>query len=49
VIALLQQSPHYRDVTVGSLLTRLADAFPGNEAFVYSDRGLRLTYAELES
>jgi fatty-acyl-CoA synthase len=39
----------YRDITVGALLTRLAEALPGNEALVYSDRGLRLTFAELES
>ncbi|HEY6401793.1 MAG TPA: AMP-binding protein [Blastocatellia bacterium] len=44
-----QQSPHYRDVAVGGLLTRLAEALPDNEALVYSDRGLRLTFAELES
>jgi fatty-acyl-CoA synthase len=43
------QHPQYRDITVGALLTRLAEALPGNEALVYSDRGLRLTFAELES
>src|SRR5215510_16158847 len=44
-----QQSPHYRDVTVGALLTRLAETLPDNEALVYSDRGLRLTFAELDA
>src|SRR5262249_35495919 len=44
-----QQSPHYRNVTAGSLLTRLAESLPDNEALVYSDRGLRFTFAELES
>jgi fatty-acyl-CoA synthase len=43
------QSSQYRDVTVGALLTCLAEVFPDNEALVYSDRGLRLTFAELES
>ncbi len=43
------QHPQYRDITVGALLTRLAEALPNNEALVYSDRGLRLTFAELES
>jgi fatty-acyl-CoA synthase len=37
-----------RDVTVGQLLTRLAEALPGNEALVYVDRGLRWTFADLE-
>jgi fatty-acyl-CoA synthase len=39
----------YRDITVGALLTRLAETIPDNEALVYSDRGLRWTFAELES
>ena len=39
----------YRDITVGALLTRLAETLPDNEALVYSERGLRLTFAELES
>src|SRR5215813_11155634 len=39
----------YRDITVGALLTRLAETLPGNEALVYSERGLRLTFADLES
>jgi fatty-acyl-CoA synthase len=43
------QHLQYRDITVGALLTRLAEAFPDNEALVYSDRGLRLSFAELES
>jgi fatty-acyl-CoA synthase len=43
------QYSQYRDVTVGALLTRLAEALPDNEALVYSDRGLRLTFAELEA
>src|SRR5262245_60669446 len=43
------QYSQYRDVTAGALLTRLAEDLPDNEALVYSDRGLRLTFAELES
>ncbi|MCG3161625.1 MAG: 3-[(3aS,4S,7aS)-7a-methyl-1,5-dioxo-octahydro-1H-inden-4-yl]propanoyl:CoA ligase [Acidobacteria bacterium] len=43
------QHPPYRDVTVGALLTRLAEALPDNEALVYADRNLRLTFAELEA
>ncbi|HEY9431812.1 MAG TPA: AMP-binding protein [Blastocatellia bacterium] len=43
------QYSQYRDITVGALLTRLAEALPGNEALVYSERGLRWTFAELES
>src|SRR5215475_12917812 len=43
------QHSQYRDFTVGALLTRLAETLPGNEALVYSERGLRLTFAELES
>lgn len=39
----------YRDVTVGALLTRLAQSIPNNEALVYADRNLRLTFAELEA
>lgn len=41
-------SPPYRDVTVGALLTRLAQSIPDNEALVYADRNLRFTFAELE-
>ena len=40
--------PPYRDVTVGQLLTSLANALPQHEALVYSHRGLRLTFAALE-
>jgi fatty-acyl-CoA synthase len=38
----------FRDVTVGQLLTQLASSIPNNEALVYTDRGLRMTFAELE-
>src|SRR5262245_2407441 len=41
--------PPYRDLPVGALLTRLAEALPDNEALVYADRDLRLTFAELEA
>ncbi len=41
--------PPYRDLPVGALLTRLAEALPDNEALVYADRNLRLTFAELEA
>ncbi len=41
--------PPYRDVTVGALLTLLAQSIPNNEALVYTDRGLRFTFAELEA
>ena len=44
-----KQSPPFRDVTVGALLTRLAAAIPDNEALVYADRNLRLTFAQLEA
>jgi fatty-acyl-CoA synthase len=43
------QYSQYRDITVGALLTRLAETLPDNEALVYSDRGPRWTFAELES
>lgn len=39
----------FRDVTVGALLTRLAESLPHNEALVYADRNLRLTFADLET
>jgi fatty-acyl-CoA synthase len=42
-------SKGYRDVTVGTLLTRLAADLPDREALVYADRDLRLTFAELEA
>lgn len=41
--------PPYRDLTVGALLTRLAEAIPDNEALVYSAVGQRWTFAELEA
>lgn len=41
--------PPYRDVTVGALLTRLAESLPNHEALVYADHNLRLTFAELET
>src|SRR5262245_65284600 len=41
--------PPYRDLPVGALLTRLAEALPDNEALVYTDRNLRLTFAQLEA
>ncbi|HET6419970.1 MAG TPA: AMP-binding protein [Geobacteraceae bacterium] len=34
------------DFTVGGLLDHIADRFPGNEALVYPDRGIRHTYRE---
>jgi fatty-acyl-CoA synthase len=37
-----------RDVTVGRLLTQLAEALPDNEALVYADRNLRWTFKQLE-
>ncbi len=43
------QSPPYRDVTIGALLTRLAEIIPNHEALVYADRNLRLTFAQLEA
>ncbi len=43
------QLPPYRDITVGSLLTRLAEALPDNEALAYSERNLRLTFSRLEA
>ena len=39
--------PPFRDVTVGDLLTRLADALPDREALVYAG-GPRFTFAGLE-
>jgi fatty-acyl-CoA synthase len=41
--------PPYRDVTVGALLTRLAETLPDHEALVYAHRNLRLTFTELEA
>jgi fatty-acyl-CoA synthase len=40
--------PPYRDMTVGSLATHLAAALPDCEALVYTHRGLRLTFVDLE-
>jgi fatty-acyl-CoA synthase len=40
--------PPFRDVTVGRMLTHLADSLPDHEALVYSDRGLRFTFAQLQ-
>ena len=40
--------PPFRDVTIGQLLTRLAESVPEREALVYSDRNLRWTFAALE-
>ena len=42
-------APPYRDVTVGALLTRLAEAVPDNDALVYGDRDLRWSFAALET
>jgi len=42
-------SPPFRDLTVGALLARLAETLPEQEALVYADRGLRLTFAALEA
>ena len=41
------QSPPYRDVTVGELLTRLAAALPAHEALVYEGQP-RYTFAALD-
>ena len=46
-IAAAMDQPPYRDLTVGELLTRLADALPDREALVYA-QGPRWTFAELE-
>jgi fatty-acyl-CoA synthase len=40
--------PPYRDITVGRLLSALANALPQHEALVYSHCGIRLTFAALE-
>lgn len=42
-------APPFRDVTVGQLLSRLAESLPDHEALVYSDRHLRFTFRELET
>jgi fatty-acyl-CoA synthase len=41
--------PPYRDLTIGALLTHLAAALPDQEALVYSDHHLRLSFAALET
>ena len=38
----------FRDVTVGRLLTQLAEWLPGNDALVYRHRNLRWTFRDLE-
>jgi fatty-acyl-CoA synthase len=40
--------PPYRDVTVGRLSALLARALPDAPALIYADRGMALTFAELE-
>jgi fatty-acyl-CoA synthase len=39
--------PPYRDVTVGALLSRLADALPAHTALTYGHAGRRWTFREL--
>ena len=39
----------FRDITVGKLLSRLAETFPDHEALVYADRGVRYDFRALES
>jgi fatty-acyl-CoA synthase len=41
--------PPFRDVTVGRLLTLLAEAQPDREALVYSHAGLRWTFRQLDT
>lgn len=43
------ESPAFKDLSVGALLTRLAQTFPDNEALVYADRNLRMSFASLEA
>ena len=38
----------YRDVSVGELLTLLAEDYPQNEALIYPDRRLRYDFSQLE-
>ena len=38
----------YKDVRVGELLSLLARDYPGHEALIYLDRGLRYDFTELE-
>jgi fatty-acyl-CoA synthase len=42
-------APPFRDVTVGRLLTGLADSLPDREALVYADRDRRWTFRDLEA
>jgi fatty-acyl-CoA synthase len=44
----VSNTPPFRDVTVGRLLTQLARSLPDNEALVYSGLNLRWTFRELE-
>src|SRR5882762_8070777 len=46
-IAAAMDQPPYRDLTVGHLLTRLADALPDRDALIYA-QGPRWTFAALE-
>src|SRR5947207_15485404 len=39
----------YRDVTVGALLTRLAEAIPEQDALIDAGRGVRWSFAGLEA
>jgi fatty-acyl-CoA synthase len=39
----------FRDVSLGALLTRVAETYPHHEALVYADRGLRWSFARLEA
>ncbi|MFN0112752.1 MAG: AMP-binding protein [Blastocatellia bacterium] len=41
--------PPYKDVTVGALLTHLAESIPNNEALIYSNPNLQLSFGELEA
>lgn len=38
---------HYKDLTVGDLMTRLAADFPENQALVYPSRNLRYSFKDL--
>lgn len=40
--------PPFRDVTVGALLSRLAEALPGQQALVYADASRRWTFRALD-
>ena len=46
--SVLHESPAYRDVTVGDLLTQLARDFPQNDCLIYPNRGLRYDFSQLE-